>query len=85
MHAIDEFRRPRPETLMSDDELARIRVPALFYWGREDPFLSPQRAAPPISKIPGAVLHEVTGGHAPWFEDPVGCAMLIDAHQRAVR
>jgi pimeloyl-ACP methyl ester carboxylesterase len=85
MHAIDEFRRPRPGTLMSDDELARICAPTLFYWGREDPFLSPQRARPSIAKIPGAVLHEVTGGHAPWFEDPVGCATLIDAHQRAVR
>jgi pimeloyl-ACP methyl ester carboxylesterase len=85
MNAIDEFRRPRPETLMSDDELARISTPTLFYWGREDRFLSPQLARPSTAKIPGAVLHEVTGGHAPWFEDPVGCATLIDGHQRALR
>lgn len=85
MHAIDGFRRPRPETLMSDSELARIEVPTLFYWGREDPFLSPQRAHQSIAKIPGAVLHEVAGGHAPWFENPIDCATLIDEHQRVTR
>ena len=47
MHAIDGFRHPRPETLMSDGELARIQTPTLFYWGREDPFLSPQQRAGP--------------------------------------
>jgi pimeloyl-ACP methyl ester carboxylesterase len=83
MHAIDRFRRPRPETLMTDDELSCIETPTLFYWGREDPFLSPQRAYPSIAKIPGAILHEVDGGHAPWFEHPVDCATLIDKQQGA--
>jgi pimeloyl-ACP methyl ester carboxylesterase len=83
MHAIDGFRRPRPETLMSDSELAQIQTPTLFYWGREDPFLTPHAARPSIGRIPGAVLHEVTGGHAPWFENPADCAKLIDEHQRA--
>jgi pimeloyl-ACP methyl ester carboxylesterase len=82
MHAIDGFRRPRPETLMTNDELARIETPTLFYWGHEDPFLSPQLARPSVGKIPGAVLHEVDGGHAPWFENPVDCAKQINAHQR---
>jgi pimeloyl-ACP methyl ester carboxylesterase len=82
MCAIDGFRRPRPETVMSDSELARVHVPTMFCWGREDPFLTPERARPSVAKIPGAVLHEVDGGHAPWFEDPVGCAALIDDHQR---
>jgi pimeloyl-ACP methyl ester carboxylesterase len=85
MHAIDSFRRPRPETVMGDDELARIDVPALFYWGREDPFLSPEQARPSVAKIAGAVLHDVPGGHAPWFENPVDCAALIDRHQRVAR
>ena len=83
MHAIDGFRRPRPETLMTNDELSRIETPMLFYWGRDDPFLSPQRARPSVAKIPGAILHEVDGGHAPWFENPVDCSTLIDEHQRA--
>jgi pimeloyl-ACP methyl ester carboxylesterase len=81
MHAIDRFRRPRPETVMGDSELARIQVPTMFYWGRDDPFLSPQQARPSLARIPGARLHEVAGGHAPWFEDPVDCATRIDDHQ----
>jgi pimeloyl-ACP methyl ester carboxylesterase len=83
MHAIDRFRRPRRETVMGDSELARIQVPTLFYWGRDDPFLSPGQARPSVAKIPGARLHEVAGGHAPWFENPADCAARIDDHQRA--
>ncbi len=83
MFAIDRFRRPRPESVLSDSDLARIRVPTVFCWGRDDPFLSPQEARPSVAKIPGAVLHEVVGGHAPWFEDPAGCAIVLDDHQRA--
>jgi pimeloyl-ACP methyl ester carboxylesterase len=82
MHAIDGFRRPRPETLMTDDELSRIETPTVFYWGREDPFLSPQRAQPSVHKIPGAILCQVEGGHAPWFENPADCAKHIDHSQR---
>jgi pimeloyl-ACP methyl ester carboxylesterase len=84
MHAIDSFRRPRPETLMTNDELSRIETPTLFYWGREDPFLSPQRGQSSVAKIPGAILHEVDGGHAPWFENPLDCANQINEHQRAL-
>jgi pimeloyl-ACP methyl ester carboxylesterase len=83
VRAIDGFRRPRPETLMSDHELSRIETPTAFYWGREDPFLSPQRARPSVAKIPGARLHEVDGGHAPWFENPVDCARFVGIQQRA--
>jgi pimeloyl-ACP methyl ester carboxylesterase len=85
MHAIDGFRRPRPETVMSDSELARIEVPTMFCWGRQDPFLSPQKARPSVARIPGAVFHEIAGGHAPWFENPADCATLIVDHQRAAR
>jgi pimeloyl-ACP methyl ester carboxylesterase len=83
MHAIDGFRRPRPETLMSSEELSRIETPTSFYWGTDDPFLSPDRARPSIAKIPGATLHEVDAGHAPWFENPADCAAYVGQSQRA--
>ncbi len=85
MHAIDRFRRPRPETVMSDRELAQIEARVLFCWGRGDPFLSPQQARPSVAKIHGSVLHEVAGGHAPWFESPAECAKQINDHLRAAR
>jgi pimeloyl-ACP methyl ester carboxylesterase len=80
MHAIDGFRRPRPESVMTDRELGRISVPTLFCWGTEDPFLTPAQARPSIAKIPGAALHEVPGGHGPWLEDPAGCAKVVTDH-----
>ena len=83
MHAIDGFRRPRTESVMTDGELRRITAPTLFCWGTDDPFLAPARARPAIAKIPGAVLHEVPGGHGPWLDDPAGCAKLVTGHLAA--
>jgi len=80
MHAIDGFRRPRADGVMTGAELGRIIAPALFCLGAADPFLTPAQARPAVAKIPGAVLREVPGGHAPWLEDPVGCAKLVTSH-----
>jgi len=83
MHAIDHFRRPRAESVMTDGELRRITAPTMFCWGTDDPFLTPVKGRPSVAKIPGAVLHEVPGGHGPWFEDPAGCAKLVTNHLAA--
>jgi pimeloyl-ACP methyl ester carboxylesterase len=80
MHAIDGFRRPRPDSVMSDGELGQITAPTMFCWGTGDPFLTPAQARPSIAMIPGAVLREVPGGHGPWLEDPAGCAKLATSH-----
>ena len=83
MHAIDGFRRPRAASVMTDGKLRRITAPTMFCWGTDDPFLAPGRARPAIAKIPGAVLHEVRGGHGPWLDDPAGCAKLVTGHLAA--
>src|SRR5215468_4411059 len=83
MHAIDSFRKPRAETVMSDRELHQITAPTMFCWGTGDPFLTPALARPAVAKIPGAVLHEVPGGHGPWLDDPAGCAKLVTGHLTA--
>jgi pimeloyl-ACP methyl ester carboxylesterase len=83
MHAIDGFRRPRADSVMTDAELGQITAPTMFCWGTSDPFLIPAQARPAIAKIPGAVLHEVPGGHGPWLEDPAGCAKLVTSHLTA--
>ncbi|HEX5294402.1 MAG TPA: alpha/beta hydrolase [Streptosporangiaceae bacterium] len=80
MHAIDRFRRPRPESVLSGAELAAITAPALFILGSEDPYLSPAGARPSVDRIPGARLCEVPGGHAPWLADAGLVAGLICAH-----
>jgi pimeloyl-ACP methyl ester carboxylesterase len=82
MHAIDRFRQPRPESVLSDAELAAIRVPTLFILGSNDPYLSPRDARPSIDRIPAATVHEMPAGHGPWLVDPARVAGLIAARLR---
>ena len=46
MHAIDRFRRPRPESVLTSAELAAITTPTIFILGSDDPYLSIERARP---------------------------------------
>ncbi len=77
MHAIDRFRRPRRESVLTSAELGAITIPTTFILGSGDPYLSVERARPSIDQIPGATLHEVPGGHAPWLVDPQRAADLM--------
>jgi pimeloyl-ACP methyl ester carboxylesterase len=77
MHAIDRFRRPRPESVLTSAELAAITTPTTFILGSDDPYLSIERARPSIDHIQGATLYEVPGGHAPWLVDPQRAAELV--------
>jgi pimeloyl-ACP methyl ester carboxylesterase len=54
--------------------LASISRPTLFLWGRDDPQGGEDLAAPFAAQVPGAELRMVTGGHAPWIDDPEGVA-----------
>jgi pimeloyl-ACP methyl ester carboxylesterase len=80
MHAIDRFRRPRPESVLTSAELAAITTPAIFILGSEDPYLSIERARPSTGQIHGARLYEVPGGHAPWLAGAQHAAALIATH-----
>lgn len=77
MHAIDRFRRPRPESVLSAQELTAIRVPATFILGTDDPYLSPANARPSIDRIPGATVHELPAAHGPWLVHRERVAELI--------
>lgn len=83
MRAINRFRRFRPDSVMDTEELRRISTPTLFVWGAQDPYLPPERARSWIERMPSARPHVVTGGHAPWLEDPAGCARVIARHLAA--
>lgn len=80
MHAIDRFRRPRPESVLTSAELATITTPTMFILGSDDPYLSVERARPSIGQIQGARVYEVPGGHAPWLADAQRAAELITTH-----
>jgi len=80
MHAIDGFRLPRPESVLSTAELAAIQTPTMFIWGTDDPYLSPDRAQPAIKSMRAATLHELSAGHGPWLVHRRRTAELIQAH-----
>lgn len=80
MHAIDRFNRPRPESVLTISELRAIKVPTMFIWGTDAPYLAADRARPSIDQIPDATLHRVPGGHGPWLLDPGRSAELIRTH-----
>ena len=81
MHAIDRFRRPRAESVLTADQLAAIRVPTAFILGSDDPYLSPGDARASIAHIPNATIHEIPAGHGPWLVDPRRVARLIAPQQ----
>ena len=85
MHAIDRFRRPRPESVLTSAELAAITTPTIFILGSDDPYLTIERARPSIDQIHGARLYEVPGGHAPWLVDAQHAAELIATHSHLRR
>jgi pimeloyl-ACP methyl ester carboxylesterase len=80
MHAIDRFRRPRPESVLTREELAAIRIPTMFIWGSDEPYLSLETARPSIERIPAATVQEFSAGHGPWLVHPEPVAGLIDTH-----
>ena len=84
MHAINRFRRPRTESVLTTPELSAIAIPTMFIWGADAPYLSAERAQPSIDQIPAATLHEVPGGHGPWLADPKRSAELIQTHVTSV-
>jgi pimeloyl-ACP methyl ester carboxylesterase len=80
MHAIDHFRRPRAESVLTNGELAAIKAPTMFVWGTNAPYLSADRARPSVDQVLTATLHEVPGGHGPWLADTHRSAELIQMH-----
>jgi pimeloyl-ACP methyl ester carboxylesterase len=84
MHAIDHFRRPRTESVLTAPELAAIAIPTMFIWGTDAPYLAAERARPSIDQIPTATLHEVPGGHGPWLVDTERSTQLIQTHLAGV-
>jgi pimeloyl-ACP methyl ester carboxylesterase len=77
----EQFRgeRASPQRyVVQDSELPRITQPVLVIWGNRDTRYQPiAEAQRKTGLIPGARFELVTGGHAPWLDDPAGCAKLI--------
>ena len=69
--------RPRPENLLTDDELRSIEVPVTLIMGDDDVYGPPSVCERAVALMPRARLHVVPGGHAPFLDEPQRCAELI--------
>lgn len=70
-------RSPRPELVLSDEELRRLALPVLFVWGDADGFLSPADGRASVERMPNARMEVVRGGHSPWLDDPAAVGAMI--------
>lgn len=58
-------------TLLPPSLLARVRVPARFLWGDEDPMGGAALARAFVDRLPDATLEMIPrAGHAPWMDEP---------------
>ena len=71
--------RPRPENLLTDDELRSIDAPVTLITGDDDVYGPPSVCERAVALMPRARLHVVSGGHAPFLDEPQRCAEMIRA------
>lgn len=70
------FARIDPAVGFGEDELARLRQPVLYVWGRADPFGSLEVARRAHELTPDSRLEEIGVGHLPWLDDPETCGQV---------
>lgn len=71
--------RPRPENQFSDDEVRAITVPTCFVWGDADIYGAPDVGARAVELLPHGRLEVVSGGHAPFLDEPLRSAEIVRA------
>jgi pimeloyl-ACP methyl ester carboxylesterase len=69
--------RPRPENVLSDDELHSIATPVQLIWGDGDVYGGPEIGERAAALLPDGRLELIEGGHAPFLDEPERCAELI--------
>jgi pimeloyl-ACP methyl ester carboxylesterase len=70
-------RNPLPHVAVSDEELARCPVPALFVWGDRDKVQSPDAGRRAAQTLPRGRIEVVPGGHGVWFDEPECCGRIL--------
>lgn len=69
LHTLLRLGGNRKEMRLTGKHLARIKQPALLFWGNNDPFGSTYVAKQVQKAMPVARLHIVDGGHTPWLNE----------------
>ena len=67
LHRLIRLRGPRPEMVLSAEQLAHVTQPVQLIWGEDDPMGSPAVGEHAARIMTNAELHVVGGGHTPWL------------------
>jgi 2-hydroxy-6-oxonona-2,4-dienedioate hydrolase len=81
----DRQRHPQVDEIrLTDELLAQVRVPTLFWWGADDTFGGEDVARHLVEVMPDAELTMVPdAGHLPWLDDPRAAAAATTAFLHA--
>ena len=76
---------PQIESIrLTDELLAQVPVPTLFWWGADDAFGGEDVARHLVRTMPAATLTMVPdAGHLPWLDDPAGAAAATSSFLQA--
>lgn len=77
------FARRNPEVGFGEDDLAHLRQPVLYVWGRSDPFGSLAVARRAQALTPNSRLEVIGTGHLPWLDDPETCGRVVAGFLRS--
>jgi pimeloyl-ACP methyl ester carboxylesterase len=67
LHGLLRLRGSRPDVRLKVEQLEKIGQPTLLFWGRDEPFGTPDMGEQVAASMPSATLHVVGGGHCPWL------------------
>jgi pimeloyl-ACP methyl ester carboxylesterase len=76
------FSRINPEVGFGEQDLASLRQPVLYVWGRSDPFGSLEVARRAQALTPGSQLEMIGVGHLPWLDAPEACGRVTSEFLR---
>ena len=69
---------------LTDELLAQVHVPTLFWWGTDDTFGGEEVASHLVEVLPDATLKMVPdAGHLPWLDDPAAAATATSTFLQA--
>ena len=71
------WKTPRPEVVVREDELAKLRIPTRFLFGDADVFGGREVADAAARQIADARVQSISGGHFPYLDQPDECARLL--------
>jgi pimeloyl-ACP methyl ester carboxylesterase len=77
LSALLRLRGGRPSMKLTAKQLVQIDKPIRLFWGKDDPFGSPEVGKRMAEIMPEAELNVIEGGHTPWLKQSKQISSII--------